>query len=164
MAYISHSNEAEIVISLHGEQRWRRREVELSRWIVTPKLRMRAKQTVCFGGADIDAELLPALTLLKRLGIETEFSCAGVSLLDEPEEHSLYAYITFSASAQAEAFVKLAIVRMKHRLLVTYEPARDRYDLSSFYIGHNRSFCLLIKSCAKATMEMNDGVGQSYSV
>ncbi|MFC0391367.1 hypothetical protein [Paenibacillus mendelii] len=98
MAYISQSDESEMIISLHGEQHWRRREEELSRWIVAPKPRMRSKLTASFRGFDIDAELLPALTLFIRLEIETEFSCAGVSLLDEPEEHSLYAYITFPAS------------------------------------------------------------------
>lgn len=156
MAYINQSDESEFVISLHGEQRWKRREEELSRWIVTPKQRKRAKQTVWFGGAEIDAELLPAMTLFKCLGIKTEFSCAGVSLLDEPEEHSLYAYITFPASARTDTFVKLAMKRMKHRLLVAYEPDRNRFDLSSFYIGHNRSFCLLIASCARIMMELEE--------
>lgn len=157
MAYISHSNESELIVSLHGERRWRRRDEELSRWVVATKPRARAKQTVCFSGIDIDAELLPALTLFKRLGIETEFSCAGVSLLDEPEDHSLYAYITFPASPRTDAFVKLAMKRMKHRLLVTYEPGRHRYDLSSFYIGHNRSFCLLMEGCARAMMDSDNG-------
>jgi hypothetical protein len=156
MDCISQSEESEFIISLHGEEHWRRREEELSRWIVAPKSRMRAKQTVWFGGAEIDAELLPALTVFKRLGIETEFSCAGVSLLDEPEEHSLYAYITFPASMRTEAFVKLAMKRMKHRLLVTFETNRNRYDLSSFYIGHNRSFCLLMESCARVMMELGE--------
>ncbi|MCR2807504.1 hypothetical protein [Paenibacillus soyae] len=153
MAYISHSDESEVILSSHNERRWKRRDEELSGWAAAPKRRVRAKQTLCFGGADVDAELLPALTMFKRLGIETEFSCAGVSLLDEPEEHSLYAYITFPASARMEAFVSLAMKRMKHRLLVTYEPGRRRYDLSSFYIRHNRSFCLLVESCARAMLE-----------
>ena len=157
MAYFHSCEESEIIISKHGERRWRRREEELSRWIGVPKPRIRAKQTVCFGGNDIDAELLPALTLLKRLGIATEFSCAGVSLLDEPEDHSLYAYITFPASARTENFAKLAMKKMRHRLLVTYEPDRNRYDLSSFYIGHNRSFCLLMERCARALMALDEG-------
>ncbi|GBF78186.1 hypothetical protein PA598K_06796 [Paenibacillus sp. 598K] len=152
MAHVSYSDESEIILSSHDERRWSRRDEELSRWVVASKSRLRAKQTVCFGGNEIDAELLSALMLLKRLGIETEYSCAGVSPLDEPEDHSLYAYITLLASPRADAFARLAMKRMKHRLLVTYEPGRHRYDLSSFYIGHNRSFCLLMESCARVML------------
>ncbi|MBD2868480.1 hypothetical protein [Paenibacillus arenilitoris] len=156
MAYICQSSgeaETEVVISEHNERRWRRREEELIRWSAAAKPRRRPKQTAYFGGAEIDAELLAALSLFKRMGIDTEFSCAGVSLLDEPEDHSLYAYITFPATDKTEAFVRLAQNRMKHRLLVTFEPGRNRFDLSSFYIGHNRSYCLLIERCAKQMME-----------
>lgn len=161
MTFISQSEESESVISVHSELRWQRREQEISRWFVRPKARKRAKQTVWFGGVEIDAELLTVLTLFKRMRIETEFSCAGVSLLDEPEEHSLYAYITFPASARTEVFVRLAMKRMKHRLLVTYEPGRNRYDLSSFYIGHNRSFCLLMERCVRALMQLEEGAESS---
>lgn len=152
----SEKADKETIVSTHSERRWRRREAELSCWIDAPKQRKRAKQTVWFGGAEIDAELLPVLTRFKCMGIETEFSCAGVSLLDEPEEHSLYAYITFPVSARTEAFIKLAMKRMKHRLLVTFERDRNRYDLSSFYIGHNRSFSLSMESCARAMMESEE--------
>ncbi|MEK3884015.1 hypothetical protein [Paenibacillus sp. PL2-23] len=156
MAYVQGIEESEIVISKHEEQRWRDREKELSRWIATPKPVIRAKRTICFSGTHVDAELLPALTILNQLGIATEYSCAGVSLRDEPVDHSLYAYITFPASPQADAFVKLAMERMRHRLQVSYEPGRNRYDLSSFYIGHNRSFCLLMESCARALQEQEN--------
>jgi hypothetical protein len=156
MAYISHNDEMETVVSSHGERRWQRRERELADWAGRPKIRKRAKQTVMLGNIHIDAELLAALTLFKRMHIETEFSCAGVSPLDEPEDHSLYAYITFPASERTERFVKLAMKRMKHRLLVTFEPARNRYDLSSFYIGHNRSFCLLMEHCARVFMKEDE--------
>ncbi|SFE60596.1 hypothetical protein SAMN04487969_104130 [Paenibacillus algorifonticola] len=142
--------EAEKVISMHTAQRWQRRERELQSWLAREKITKHPKQTLLLGHVSIDAELLPALTLLKEQGIPTEFSCAGVSVLDEPEDHSLYAYITFPACEQTERFIQLAIQRMKHRLLVTFEPARNRYDLSSFYIGHNRSFCLLMLRCAQA--------------
>lgn len=157
MAYIGHDEESEQVVSRHEEHRWKCRELELARWLALPKPKKRPKQVVWLGHAEIDAELLPALTLLKRMGIQTEFSCAGVSLLDEPEEHSLYAYITFPASARTETFIRLAMNVMKHRLFVTFEPGRNRYDLSSFYIGHNRSFCLLMESCARAMMETEEG-------
>ncbi|WP_424766898.1 hypothetical protein [Paenibacillus sp. sgz302251] len=153
MAYIGKSEESERIVSGHGEHHWSRREMELVRWIAISKPKKRPKQVVWLGNTEIDAELLPALSLFKRMGIATEFSCAGVSLLDEPEEHSLYAYITFPASARTETFIQLAMKRMRHRLLVTFEPGRNRYDLSSFYIGHNRSFCLLMESCAKAMMK-----------
>lgn len=142
--------EAEQVISMHTAQRWRKREWELHSWMEREKIKKHPKQTLLLGHVAIDAELLPALTLLKEQGIPTEFSCAGVSALDEPEDHSLYAYITFPACEQTERFIKQAMQRMKHRLLVTFEPARNRYDLSSFYIGHNRSFCLLMLCCSQA--------------
>ncbi|WP_020614833.1 hypothetical protein [Paenibacillus daejeonensis] len=139
----------EHIISLHSKERWQRREAELIAWANRPKPKKRAKQTVIFGNSHIDAELLTTLALCKRMGIPTEYSCAGVSILDEPEDHSLYAYITFIASEKTEAFVQFAMNTMRHRLLVTFEPARSRYDVSSFYIQHNRSFCLLMEQCAK---------------
>lgn len=163
MAFIKPSKELEVIVSMHGKQHWKRREEELTRWIVSPKTRKRAKHTAIFGGVEIDSELLPVLTLFKRLGIKTEYSCAGVSLLDEPEDHSLYAYITFPASLRTEAFVRLAMMRMKHRLLVTFEPGRNRYDLSSFYIAHNRSFCLLMESCARTMAEGTESLGTQES-
>jgi hypothetical protein len=101
------------------------------------------------GQVAVDAQLHTALTILKEMQIPTEFSCAGVSILDEPEDHSLYAYITFLMSEKTDRFIVLAKQQMKHRLLVTFEPARKRYDLSSFLIGNNRSFCILIQHCAQ---------------
>ncbi|RTE07826.1 hypothetical protein [Paenibacillus whitsoniae] len=61
------------------------------------KRRRRAKQTALLGNIKIGAELLAALTLMKRMHIQSEFSCSGVSFLDEPEDHSLYAYVTLIA-------------------------------------------------------------------
>lgn len=149
----------EKTLSVHSADRWRDRQRELSRWMERPKLAMRTKQTVRFGAVEVDAELLPALETFRRLGMETEYSCAGVSPLDEPEDHSLYAYITLPYSAPTERFVRLAMERMKHRLLVTYETERKRFDLSSFYIGHNRSFCLLMESCANDLERRDNGCG-----
>lgn len=143
------NNTEEKIISTHSEQQWRRREIELSEWVQRHKQKRRSKQTACLGNIEIDIEMLSTLTLLKRKNIETEFSCAGVSVLDEPEDHSLYGYLTLLSSSETEEFVKIAIQYMRHRLLVTYEPSRNRYDLSSFYIGHNRSFCLLLENSAR---------------
>jgi hypothetical protein len=153
---MDHGGTPETTLSAHDDKRWRDRQYELARWIERPKLTMREKKCCRLGDVEIDAELYPVLSLLKQIGIETEFSCAGVSPLDEPEDHSLYAYITFPYSALTERFVNMAMRRMKHRLLVTYEPGRQRYDLSSFYIGHNRSFCLLMESCARSLMELQE--------
>ncbi|MEC0332729.1 hypothetical protein P4H42_24405 [Paenibacillus macerans] len=149
MAYISSKNEKEKVISVHSAERWQRRDLELTNWLRSVKQRKRAKQTVWLGNIEVDAEMFPALVCLKRIQIQTEFSCAGVSPLDEPEDHSLYAYITMLASEKTDRFVQFAMERMRHRLLVTFEPSRKRYDLSSFFIGHNRSFCLLLQRCAE---------------
>lgn len=157
MAYINTGDEVERVISVHSKEQWRRRKLELAYWVQRAKPRRRAKQTVILGNVQIDAELLAVLTLFKRMHIQTEFSCAGVSLLDEPEDHSLYAYITFIASEKTNRFIHLAMQKMRHRLLVTFEPSRNQYDLSSFYIGHNRSFCLLIQQCAEVFISLEKG-------
>ncbi|WP_197029888.1 hypothetical protein [Paenibacillus sp. 1-18] len=77
-----------------------------------------------------------------------EFSCAGVSIRDEPEDHSRYAYITMKADERCGAFVQWAMRNMWHRLLVVYEPERNRCDLSSFFLGNNCSFCQLMEYCA----------------
>lgn len=153
MAYADTADAEELVVSRHDERRWLRRDLELAAWVRRAKPRRAAKRTALLGHVEVDAELLTALALLQAAGIRTEFSCAGVSLLDEPEQHSLYAYMTMHASPQAEAFVQFAMRRMRHRLLVTYEPARGRYDLSSFLIGHNRSYCLLIEACARCFID-----------
>ncbi|UQZ36999.1 hypothetical protein C2I18_27775 [Paenibacillus sp. PK3_47] len=143
------NNTEEKIISNHSEQQWRRREKELTAWLQRSKQKQRPKQTAYVDNIEIDIELLGTLTLLRRMNIQTEFSCAGVSILDEPQDHSLYGYLTLIASSEADQFVKIAMQYMRHRLLVTYEPSRNRYDLSSFYIGHNRSFCLLLEKSAQ---------------
>jgi hypothetical protein len=141
--------EKELILSHHSKRQWHRRGEELLHWTARVKKRKHAKMTALFDDFHVDTELFQALTLLRQKQIATEFSCAGVSPLDEPEDHSLYAYLTILASERAEQFVQLTMKRMRHRLLVSYEPARNRYDLSSFYIGHNRSFCQLIQRCAE---------------
>lgn len=148
LTYADSGDTGEIIVSRHSDLQWRRRRAELAEWMERPKVRRRAKQTAWIGPTEIDAELAGALSQFKRIGIATEFSCAGVSVLDEPEDHSLYAYITFISSPQADRFVQAAMAYMKHRLLVTFEPARGRYDCSSFLIGHNRTFCMLMEKCA----------------
>ncbi|WP_202914510.1 hypothetical protein [Paenibacillus antri] len=40
-----------------------------------------------------EEELLPSLQYIRSINVITEFSCAGVSLKDDPEDHSLYAYV-----------------------------------------------------------------------
>ncbi|NOU68855.1 hypothetical protein GC096_33085 [Paenibacillus sp. LMG 31461] len=142
-------DEKEIIMSNHNKMQWHRRGEELLLWIDRDKKRKQAKITKLFGNIHVDLQLYPALTILKQKDIMTEFSCAGVSPLDEPEDHSLYAYLTLIASEQAARFVQLTMNRMKHRVLVSLEPERNRYDLSSFYIGHNRSFCRLLQECAE---------------
>lgn len=144
------NEEAEQILSRQTDAQWDRRELELNAWVTRSKQKRKDKLTRMLEAFEVDAELFPALFLLRQLRIPTEFSCAGVSLLDDPFEHSLYAYITIQASDRTEAFVRFASAFMKQRLLVTYEPAFSRYDLSSFFIGHNRSFCLLMQRCAEA--------------
>lgn len=81
----------------------------------------------------IDAELHGTLCLLNRKHVATEFSCAGVSIWDEPEDHSLYAYITMKADEKIRSVRAMGDAYMRHRLLVVYELERNRYDLSSFF-------------------------------
>lgn len=118
-------------------------------WIAREKISISEKRIAVFDNTVVDAELLQALMLLKQNGIVTEFSCAGVSPLDEVEDHSLYAYITLIKNENSHAFIQAAMKRMKHRILVSYEPGRNRYDISSFFLGHNRTFCRLIQACAE---------------
>ncbi|MCH6189379.1 hypothetical protein MKN04_17190 [Paenibacillus polymyxa] len=61
---------------------------------------------------------------MNRKHVATDFSCAGVSIWDEPEDHSLYAYITMKADERSGAFVQWAMRYMRHRLLVVYELER----------------------------------------
>ncbi|RXZ80810.1 hypothetical protein EBB07_17315 [Paenibacillaceae bacterium] len=145
----SQTGDDEIVLSSHTAAQWKRRKLELAQWVVRPKPAAALKGTAVFSGTEVDEQLYPALVQLERCKLDTEFSCAGVSMLDNALDHSLYAYITFIASESAERFVQLAMEYMKHRLLVSYEPSKGRYDLSSFYIGHNRSFCMLMTKCAR---------------
>ncbi|KRF42752.1 hypothetical protein [Paenibacillus sp. Soil787] len=143
------NEENEVILNHHTDAQWRRREQELVQWAEREKKRKHAKKTTLLGHIHVDEELFPALMLLRQKQIATEFSCAGVSPLDEPEDHSLYAYLTIIASERAEQFIQLTMKRMRHRVLISFEPKRNRYDLSSFYIGHNRSFCQLIQQCAE---------------
>ncbi|MCF2942958.1 hypothetical protein [Paenibacillus tarimensis] len=145
----THHDHAEHTISSHSRERWIRRKQELAAWVERDKVVTRPKQTVGWDYTVVDAELFPALKALREAGIQTEFSCAGVSLLDDPHDHSLYAYITCKRTTRAEQFVQHAMNQMRHRLLVIYEPADNRYDLSSFFIMHNRSFCLQMERTAR---------------
>ncbi|MCT1397601.1 hypothetical protein AK95_17155 [Paenibacillus sp. LC231] len=138
----------ELLLSTHTPEQWRRRRQELNEWISRPKVRQQPKRTRLFGNAPVDEQLYPILILLQQAGLVTEFSCAGVSPLDEPVDHSLYAYLTFFSNGPAERFADILLGNMRHRALITYEPARNRYDVSSFFIGHNRSFCLLLQHSA----------------
>lgn len=140
--------EQEVLLSEQPAQLWRRRKQELMHWTERDKQVVFPKQTAIWNGIEVDTELVSTLNLLHEAGVQTEFSCAGVSPLDEPVDHSLYAYVTLIHSPASEQFVKYALQRMKNRLLVTYEPGRGRYDLSSFFIGHNRSFCWWMERCA----------------
>lgn len=143
-----HDSSSELLLSTHTPDQWRRRRQELNEWINKPKVRKQPKRTRLFGDTSVDEQLYPILIQLQKAGLETEFSCAGVSPLDEPVDHSLYAYLTFFASGPAEKFANILMENMRHRALITYEPARHRYDVSSFFIGHNRSFCLLLQQSA----------------
>ncbi|MPY16043.1 hypothetical protein [Paenibacillus glucanolyticus] len=145
-----HDAGGELLLSTHTDEQWRRRRRELSDWINRPKVRKLPKRTRLFGKTPVDEQLHPILIRLQRAGLVTEFSCAGVSPLDEPVDHSLYAYLTyFSDRGPAESFTNLLMRNMKHRALITYEPSRSRYDVSSFFIGHNRSFCILLLHSAE---------------
>lgn len=134
----------EVILSHHKEECWRRRELERIAWIQAPKIRKKSKAVRWLNQDYVDEELHPTLLLLNEIGIATEYSCAGVSALDEPEDHSLYAYVTLPETPSSTLFVQNLMEKMGHRVLVSYEPDRRRYDLSSFFIQHNRSFCMLL--------------------
>ncbi len=134
----------EQILSSHSKARWIRRRREIAEWEQREKLVKKPKKTVPFLYDEVDEELFPALLLLNDRGIVTQYSCAGVSMLDDPVDHSLYAYVTVVDTPESRAFIDYLQQNMRHRLLVTYEPERKRYDLSSFYIRHNRSFCFLL--------------------
>jgi len=140
--------EQEVLLSQQPSHLWRRRKQELLHWTERDKYTVSAKKTVLWNGVEIDAELHEPLSLLQEAGVATEFSCAGVSPLDEPVDHSLYAYVTLVQSKTADQFVQFALEHMRNRLLVTLEVEKGRYDLSSFFIGHNRSFCWWMEYCA----------------
>ncbi|NMO97869.1 hypothetical protein [Paenibacillus lemnae] len=152
-------NEQEIQISSHTREQWIRRRQELGEWVERPKLRRHFKRTVPLqNGVHVDEELYNALNLLQQAGIKTEHSCAGVSLLDEPIDHSLYAYVTFYKSEAAERLISILEQVMRKRVLITFEPLTSRYDVSSFLIGHNRSFCLLLQHAAqRLTLACSEG-------
>jgi hypothetical protein len=134
----------EQVLSLHSKERWIRRREEVKEWEQKDKNIKKPKETVPFLNDEADVELFPTLFLLHDMGIMTQYSCAGVSMLDNPIDHSLYAYVTLPDTEEGRVFIDYLQRNMRHRLLVTYESERNRYDLSSFYIQHNRSFCLLL--------------------
>ncbi|MFD1128315.1 MULTISPECIES: hypothetical protein [unclassified Paenibacillus] len=141
--------EKELLISQQSPKLWTRRRRELAAWIERPKPTTASKALSDFNGVSVDAPIYPALIALQEASIQTEFSCAGVSILDEADDHSLYAYVTMLDGPATEYFVRYAMERMGHRLLVTYEQDRGRYDVSSFYIAHNRSFCYLLAAVAR---------------
>lgn len=132
--------EQEVLLSEQPVHLWRRRKQELLHWTERDKRTVSPKRTVIWNGVEVDAELVRSLSLLHEAGVQTEFSCAGVSPLDEPVDHSLYAYVTLIQSKAAEQFVNDAILRMRNRLLVTFEKGRGRYDLSSFSLGTIAAF------------------------
>lgn len=150
------SEEHEVLLSQQPPHLWRRRKQELLQWTERDKYTVSAKRTVLWNGVEIDAELLEALSSLQQAGVGTEFSCAGVSPLDEPIDHSLYAYVTLVQSETADQFVQYALKHMRNRLLVTLEVEKGLYDLSSFFIGHNRSFCWWIEYCAAHFTRRNE--------
>ncbi|WP_419888999.1 hypothetical protein [Paenibacillus xylanexedens] len=145
---MSLNEEHEVLLSEQPAHLWRRRKLELMHWTERDKHTVSAKKTEIWNGVEVDAELVKALSILQSAGVRTEFSCAGVSPLDEPVDHSLYAYVTLVQSEVADQFVHYALRRMRNRLLVTLEAEKGRYDLSSFFIGHNRSFCWWMEHCA----------------
>lgn len=124
--------EHEVLLSEQPAHLWRRRKLELMNWTERDKHTVSAKITEIWNGVEVDAELVNALSILRNAGVKTEFSCAGVSPLDEPVDHSLYAYVTLVQSEVADQFVNYALRRMRNRLLVTLEAEKGRYDLSSF--------------------------------
>ncbi|UPK47038.1 hypothetical protein [Paenibacillus pabuli] len=148
--------EQEVLLSQQPAHLWRRRKLELMQWTEREKRTVTAKRTEIWNNVEVDAELVDTLTLLHRASVRTEFSCAGVSPLDEPVDHSLYAYVTLVQDEVADRFVAYALSQMRNRLLVTLETGTGRYDLSSFFIGHNRSFCWWMHFCAAHFMDRND--------
>jgi hypothetical protein len=138
----------EMILTSHKREQWTRRLREREWWIEIPKQKLRSKVVKWFEDDHVDIEIYPCLVTLNQKGIQTEYSCAGVSLLDDPVDHSLYAYVTLPEGEKTAAFVDYAIKNMRHRVLVAFDPKRKRYDLSSFFINHNRSFCMLLNHCA----------------
>lgn len=138
------NNQKEMILSKHKPAHWLRRDAERMEWDQSHKKTIKPKILKKLSDVEVDQELYDSLILLNVLGIKTEYSCAGVSVLDEPEDHSLYAYVTFLKTNRSSDFVEYLVKRMGHRLLLTYEPLKNRYDISSYFIKHNRSFCLLL--------------------
>ncbi|WP_339272176.1 hypothetical protein MKY59_15640 [Paenibacillus sp. FSL W8-0426] len=142
------SAEQEVLFSNQPAHLWKRRRQELLQWTERDKTTVSPKRTTLWNGIEVDFELVSALDLMSQKGMLTEYSCAGVSPLDEPVDHSLYAYVTLVQNGAADQFVEFAMNRMRNRLLVTLDQLTGRYDLSSFFIGHNRSFCWWMQHCA----------------
>lgn len=138
----------EMILSQHSAELWWRRENERMFWVELPKISRHPKRLKRLGNDDVDLELYPSLLLLNQFGITTEYSCSGVSELDEPEDHSLYAYVTLPKTDLSTEFIQYLMKRMGRRILVSEEPERQRYDISSFFIQHNRSFCLFFYYCS----------------
>lgn len=147
--------EQEVLLSNQPALLWKRRRQELQRWTERDKTTVSPKRTTLWNGIEVDFEMFSALDLMSQKGMRTEYSCAGVSPLDEPVDHSLYAYVTLVQNGAADQFVEFAMNRMRNRLLVTLDQPTGRYDLSSFFIGHNRSFCWWMQHCA-ARFEMRN--------
>lgn len=143
----------EVIITSHNRDLWVKRREERKEWNAHSKRVKKEKELVSFRNEPVDAELYETISLLNQIGIETEYSCAGVSLLDDPINHSLYAYITFKKDSLSERFTQFLIHKSRHRVLVSFEEQRNRYDISSFFIQHNRSFCLLIHHYTKQFVE-----------
>lgn len=133
-----------VIYSQHGQNHWHIRRMELMDWIEQRKPRIEAKLITEFQGVQVDTPLHEALVIINEFGIKTQHSCAGVSRLDHSIDHSYYAYVTMEVSALSTLFVQFIVNKLKQRVLVIHETGRNRYDLSSFYIQHNRSFCYLL--------------------
>jgi hypothetical protein len=147
----------EVILSQHRTALWWRRENERTLWVEEPKRRRYPKRLKRLGSDVVDFELYPSLFVLNQYGITTEYSCSGVSVLDEPEDHSLYAYVTLPKTKLSTDFIHYLRRRMAHRILIIEELGRQRYDISSFFIQHNRSFCLFLYYCTLDFVQFNRG-------
>ena len=143
--------EQEVLLSEQPTHLWRRRKQELLHWTERDKRTVSPKRTVIWNGVEVDAELVRTLSLLQEAGVQTEFSCAGVSPLDEPVEHSLYAYVTLIQSQAAEQFVNDAIVRMRNRLWLLLR--RGGGDMIYLHFHWPQSQLLLVDGTVRARLQ-----------